>query len=232
MLSNYKLYFDNLPSLEKRCQSAGIGVEPFLCAGVSHVVVLNKMNLCPNILSKITSLKAKVITARAVNKWLNDYNIIRRRNSPPPKTTAKEPVLPAEKPMMTHRADLVVSDSEKIYKPQFLQKVDVPFHPDFACNGSPWAMNMYPDQRTKTTTLNQQHQPSRTKSRTTTLQQSRKIFCENCRVSVTDLDEHVATLQHRRYAENNKNFAMLDAVIGDMTLENLLSQCNKKRKIL
>ena len=225
MLNNYKLYFDNLPALESMCQAAGVVVEPFLCAGVSHVVVTNKLKVCPNIQSKVHSLNIKVITARAVHKWLIDYNIVKKRNSSPPKVVA--PTSP-EKPVVTQRVAMVVADSKNMYKPQFIAKVDVPFYPDHACNGSAWAMQMCPGQQTQSKTTTVLHQ---SKSRTATLQQSRKLFCENCRVSVTDLDEHLATLQHLRYANNCKNFAQLDAVIGDLTLENMLSQCNKRRKV-
>ena len=232
MFGNYNLYFHNLPSLESRCKAAGIPVEPFLCSGVSHVVVLNKANLCPKLLSKITALGVKVVTARAVNKWLVDYNIVKKQNSSPPKP---KPAVPTTStPVITQRADLVIEDEEKIYKPLFLVKTDVPFYPDYACTGSPWAKQMSPGDRVRSKPSPVSRIPttqSRTQSRPPTLTTQRKIFCENCRVSVTDLDAHLKTLQHRRYAENNKNFAELDEVIGDLTLQNLLSSSTKKRRL-
>ena len=244
MFGNYNLYFHNLPTLESRCKTAGIPVEPFLCSAVSHVVVLNKASLCPKLLNKITSLGVKLVSSRAVNKWLVDYNIVKKQNSSPPKPKPA----PAVTPIITQRAALVVQDVEKAYKPQFLTKSEVPFYPDHACSGSPWAKNMSPGDSKRAPTNTMQSRPSgyrpatqntipttqsRTQSRPNALllPTQRKIFCENCRVSVSDLDAHFKTIQHRRYAENNKNFAELDAVIGDLTLDNLFSASNKKRRV-
>lgn len=218
MFGNYHLYFHNLPTLESRCRSAGIPVEAFLCTGVSHVVVLNKSNLCPQIQTKITSLGVKVVTSKAVHKWLQDYNVLKRQNSPPP--AALRPVS-SPTPLITQRAELVVADLKKTYKPQYLNKVNVAFYPDHCCTGSPWAKQNAPGTIPRPTppsripTLN-----SRLPSNRVTA--SRKIYCENCMVSVTDLDEHLQTMQHKRYARNDKNFAELDEVIGELTLDNLL----------
>ena len=231
MFGNYNLYFHNLPSLESRCKAAGIPVEPFLCSGVSHVVVLNKGNLCPRLLNKITALGVKIVTARAVNKWLVDYNIVKKHNSSPPKPKPSPPATP----VVTQRADLVIQDDEKNYKPLFLTKIEVPFYADHPCSGSPWAKQMSPEDRvrSKPSPVSRATLQSRTQSRTNALllPTQRKIFCENCRVSVTDLDAHLSTMQHRRYAEDKDNFAELDEVIGDLTLENMLSQSTKKRRV-
>ena len=248
MLSNYNLYFNNLPGLESRCRSAGIPVSDFLCAGVSHVVILNKEKLCPILQSKISKVGAKLMIARAVNKWLVDFNLVKRHNSPPQKSSQ----VPATPPTctVTQRAELVVSDVDHLYKPQFLTKVAVPSYPSYPCSGSPWDRRNSPGQSprpttaTKPTATSSFPKPNATSaapktaaaSRTTFLHTlSRKVFCENCRVSVAaaDLDAHFATLQHRKFAATHSNFSALDEVIGEATLDNFLAcqASNKRRRV-
>ena len=218
MLSTYNLYFHNLPSLESRCSAAGIPLSPFLSATTSHVVVLNRNKLCPRLQATVTSLGVKVVSAAAVAKWLADCG---NRLSPPPPQKKTSP--PKAVVQVTERQELVITDMELLYKPISMKSTAIPFDADVVSTGSPWAAPT----RTRTPT-NTRTPPTATSTRvpsTTRVQlltTSRKIFCENCRVSVKDLDLHTSTLQHRRYAKKEENFAELDAVIGDLTLGNLL----------
>ena len=243
MPSNYNLYFNNLPGLESSCKSAGIPVSSFLCTGVSHVVVLSREKVCPRLLKKISTVDAKVITARAVNKWLVDYKVAMEHNSPTQNSTSSPQRSVLSSPLsstITQRAELVVTDTDHLYKPQFLAKVADSNFPSYSCSGSPWDRRNSPGQPPKPSSNPQSPcstskpaSPSN-KPRTTVLQTlHRKIFCENCRVSVTDLDAHFTTLQHKKYAANNANFSDLDEVIGDSTLDNFMASqaSNKRRRI-
>ena len=202
----YNLYFHNLPTLESRCRAAGIPVEPFLCAGVSHVVVLNKSSICPKLLAKTSSLGVKLISAAAVSKWISD--VAKRQPSPPP---TPKPAPPAT----TQRPELIILDSSMRYKPQYSSKISLPFYPDYPCTGSAWTRNNAPDPAPTQRTIARRH----------------KIYCENCRKTVSDLDAHLDTPQHREFAADDSNFADLDAVIGDLTLEKLLN-VKKRRKMV
>ena len=215
----YNLYFHNLPTLEKRCIAAGIPVEPFLCAGVSHVVVLNKTSICPKLLAKTSTLGVKLISAAAVTKWMSD--VAKRHPSPPPAATPKPATpKPAPKPQIQtvqiQRPELIIHDSSMCYKPQYATKISVPFFPDYPCTGSAWARNNAPD-------------PAPGTQRT--LARRQKVYCENCRVTVSDLDAHLDTKQHQDFAGNDSNFADLDAVIGELTLDKLLN-VKKRRKMV
>jgi len=211
----YNLYFHNLPSLEARCSTLGIKCEPFLSTSTTHCVVLSKRKTCSKLISKISAVQAKLISASACIKWMSDLQArsppLRPKPSTPVKPTKPEIILPTEKP------DIVITDFNKAYKPVYQVKDQVQLYPLHPCDGSPFAKNMTPLAEVDSG------------STPPLLAANRKMFCENCGVSVRDLDEHLGTLQHRRYAYKSSNFSEIDAVIGDLTLESLFG--NKRRKL-
>ena len=208
----YNLYFHNLPSLESRCTTLGIKCEPFLSTSTTHCVVLSKIKTCPKLLSKVTAVQAKLITASACIKWMSDI----KAKSPPlrPKPSATLKPTKQEAPLPTIKPDIIITDFAKSYRPVYQAKDDVTIYPHYPCDGSPFAKNMAP--------------LAEADSAPPQLAANRKMFCENCGVSVKDLQEHLGTLQHRRFAYKSTNFSEIDAVIGDLTLDSLFG--NKRRK--
>lgn len=220
--NNYKLYFHQLPTMERKCMELGINVETFLCSGISHMVVLDKQKMCPKLLAKASTLGLKVVSVDAVKKWLAEYMKV----SPPHRRNPKHNSPPRPKRVViTQKPELVISDADKKYKPIFMKDTSIKYYPNYPCTGSPFGKASYKDS-------SDNNHKSKPTNRTTAHAANRKIFCENCHVTVTDLDEHLATLQHRKYARTNANFAELDEVIGDMTLGNLLSSSFKRRRIM
>ena len=151
-------------------------------------------------LQKISTVDAKVITARAVNKWLVDYKVAMEHNSPPQNSTSSPQRSVLSSPLsstITQRAELVVSDTDRLYKPQFLAKVADSNFPSYSCSGSPWDRRNSPGQPPKPSSNPQSpcstSKPASPSNKPRTVLQTlhRKIFCENCRVSVTDLDAHL-----------------------------------------
>ena len=207
----YNLYFHlpahQLPALEQRCKSLKINVEPFLSSAVTHCVVLKKRTVCPKFAAKISSVGAKLISLDAVMKWMSDV----KAKSPP--KIAQTPVKPKiDEPIIIQKPEVTITDVDRLYRPVYQLKDQVNFFPLYPCDGSPFAKNMCPRTEANAGPAISTH---------------RKLFCENCRVTVKDLDEHLASLQHRQYAQKAANFEELDAVIGDLTLAAL---CGAKRR--
>ena len=207
----YNLYFHNLPSLESRCTTLGIKCEPFLSTSTTHCVVLSKRKTCPKLLSKVTAVQAKLITASACMKWMSDI----KSRSPPIRHKPSSHVISTkpEIPLPTKKPDIIITDCTKSYRPVYQAKDDITIYPHYPCDGSPFAKNMAP--------------LAEADSAPPLLAANRKMFCENCGVSVKGLQAHLATLQHRRYAYKSDNFSEIDAVIGDLTLDSLFG--NKRR---
>lgn len=60
--------------------------------------------------------------------------------------------------------------------------------------------------------------PSKKKQEEKRREEMKPGYCENCRVKYTDFDAHCAGEGHRQFAQNSKNFAEIDRLIGKVSL--------------
>lgn len=223
-IKSYKLYLHDFPILKRECKSAGVHVEEFLSVGVTHVVVNDTLSPPSKIKGKADNIGAKVISAKAVRRWLMD--LPKGTLSPPPPARSVNTgaiVLPSGTVVSssgeeTLKRNMVVVDVARKYRPIHHKHCDQVWYPDYPCNGSPFGRRNYNPE-----SVDPAKRPN--------LETHAKKFdyCENCKVKVTDLEKHLNGFQHKMYAFDDSNFEELDREINDLTIDHLFGR--KRRKV-